>query len=196
MDTRKRELYFVATVLAATVAGGGYFAYKHRAPSAQLVQAHIFSWYHKPRVMAQLMTERYGPPNTLGRDVATWHERGPWKRIVVHGDSPDTCLEQVIAYWAPPEAANALRDFGHGLRFDAAREELSVKSGDESLNFLTLNLADRLASGKSMPEEAQRLFARTAALAAAGKSSPYTEKLLFSPHRSEPLESWSRPIEY
>lgn len=196
MDTRNVGLYFVSAALAAAVAASGWLAYRYRAPTKPLVEKHVSAWMAKPRAMAQVMTERYGLPSALGPGVAVWHGRGPWKRIVVHGDSPDTFLEQVVAYWAPPDAAVFLDNFGHGLAFDPAREELTVRSGDESLNFLALNLADRVASGKTSPQEAQRIYERTAALAATGKSSPYTEKLMFTPHRTEPVENWSRPIDY
>ncbi len=196
MTKGSRGLYFVAAVLTAALTGSGYMAYRYRAPTPALVERHLNAWQQKPRAMAALMTERYGLPSALGRGIAVWHGRGPWKRIVVHGDSPDSYLEQVVAYWAPPDTAVFLDRFGHGLSFDPAREELTVKSGDESLNFLALNLADRVASGKSTAEEARKIYERTASLSAAGKSSPLTETLLFAPHPTEPVEPWSSPIEY
>lgn len=196
MDPKKKDVYFVAVVLAATLAGGGYFAYRNRTPPAHRVEAHIKTWYEAPRQMARLMTERYGPPSALGTDDATWHERGPWKRIVVHGDSPDSCLEQVVAYWVSPEAGASLREFGHGVQFDYAAEEMSTRSNDESLNFLALNLANQIASGSQGAEEARQLYTRTATLALSGKSSPYMQKLLFGPNRPAPKETWRRGIDY
>lgn len=186
MGTQKRDFYFVAAVLAFTLAAGGYFAYRHRTPSPQRVEAHIEAWFETPRALAQVMTQRYGPPNVLGPGTVTWYERGPWKRIVIHGDSPDSCLEQVVSYWVPPEAGASLREFGHGVQFDYAAEELSARSNEESINFLALNLANQIASGLKEAKEARELYARTAALAAAGKSSPYLEKLMFGPDRPAP----------
>lgn len=196
MKTRKRELYFVATVLAATLAGGAYFGYRHRAVSIQRAEAHVQAWLKGPRTMAKLMIDRYGPPNALAADAATWYERGPWKRITVHGDAPLSYLEQTVAYHVPPEAVAPLRAFGHGLRFDLVNEELSATSNAESLNVLALNMANELCSAKRSPKEAGDFYVRTARLAAAGKSSPYTEKLQFEPYRSIPLEPWNREIGY
>lgn len=196
MDKRNRRLYLASATLAAALAGGGFLAYHYRAPTPRLVESHITDWQRRPRAMVQVMTERYGLPSALRPGAAIWHGRGPWKRIVVHGDSPDTYLEQVISYWAPPEAAESLEKFGQGLEFDPGKEELSVKSGDESLNFLALNLADRVAGGKNTPEEARRIYAKTATLAASGKTDPMTEGLLFAPHRTEPVDNWSRPVDY
>jgi hypothetical protein len=196
MDKQKRELYFVASILTITLAGGAYFGYHHRAVSIQRAQAHAQTWLEGPRAMAQLMIDRYGPPNELAPDVATWHERGNWKRITIHGDAPLSYLEQVVGYSVPPEAAAPLREFGHGLRFDVANDELSATSNSETLNILALNLANELCAARRDPKEASDFYVRTARLAAAGKTSPYSEKLMFEPYRRIPLEPWNREIGY
>lgn len=204
METQRRKLdirivYFFAALLALTVGGGVYYGRNYRAQAPQRVEAHIKSWFDRPRIITQVLMERYGPPNVLAPGVATWYEKGPWKRITVHGDSPDTFLEQTVGYWVPPDAAPALREFGHGLRFDAAKEELSATSGDEALNYLALNLANEIASAKRSAAEAGDIYERTAKLAASGKSSPYLDGLLFTPYRPVPQErweTWSREIGY
>ena len=47
------------------------------------------------------------------------------------------------------------------------------------MNFLALNLADEIATGKRSVEEARDFYARVETLSRAGKSSAYTENLLF-----------------
>ncbi|MDD5303110.1 MAG: hypothetical protein PHS14_08360 [Elusimicrobia bacterium] len=196
MNAQKRELTVVASILAITLAGGAYFGYRHRAVSLQRAQAHIQTFLEGPRTMASLMIDRYGPPNALAPDVVTWYERGSWKRVTVHGDAPLSYLEQAVGYHVPLEAVTPLREFGHGLRFDPVNEEMSATSNSESLNILALNLANELCSAKRTPKEASDLYVRTARLAAAGKSSSYTEKLLFEPYRLIPVEPWNREIGY
>ena len=49
----------------------------------------------------------------------------------------------------------------------------------EETNLLALNLADGVARGKRGAEDARRAFARMAALAQSGKSSPYRQARLF-----------------
>lgn len=196
MKRNRRPLYFFATVLAATLAGGGYFAFQNRPPSARAVAARIAEWPDGPRTAAALMMERYGPPAALAAGTATWHERGPWKRIAVHRDSRDRYLEQTVDYRVPYMAVIPLFEFGHAVRADVANKELSVSSDSEPLNRLALNLADEIATGKRTAGDAASVYAATARLAAAGKSSPYTEGLLFPPKRTRPEDAWRRVIGY
>lgn len=190
MKDTKKQLYFVGVVLAATVAAGAYFAWHHRPPTNERALAHVSAFLEGPRATAKAMIERYGPPNALSPDTATWYERGPWKRITVHGDAPLSYLEQVVSYHVPPDAAAQLLELDHGLRFDLANEELSATSNSESLNFLALNLAHEVSSARRDPKEARELYVKTARLAASGKSSPYLEKLQFEPYRPAPRGRW------
>lgn len=196
MEPRRTDLIFVAAVLAATLAGGGYLAYRNRAPSAERVAEHVAPWLAAPRQTLKLMIERYGMPDDLGSGTATWRERGPWKRITIHGHEHLSYLEQAVGYHVPAEAAQALDDFDHGLRFDREKEELSATSNSEALNHLALNLADEICGAERTAAEAGRFYVRTARLAAAGKSSPYLEKLLFDPYRRIPEIPWDREIAY
>ncbi len=196
MESRRRELYFISAVLAATVAGGAYFAFRYRAPTPQKFAAHIETWFESPKMTAELMRERYGNPDVLAPGIATWYERGPWKRVTVHGGSPFSYLEQVVGYHVPLDAVVPLREFGHGLSFDVANEELSSTSNSEPSNVLALNLANELASGKITPKEATAIYKRTSETSVAGKSSPYMEKLLFGTYRAVPQEPWNREIGY
>jgi len=50
--------------------------------------------------------------------------------------------------YADPAAIDALAAFGHGIRFNPDNDELSARSGSETLNYLALNLAHEIAAGK------------------------------------------------
>lgn len=186
MKSDNRALYFVSAVAAAALAAGGYFAYRHRVAIPERVEAHLKTWHDGPRRAAELMIERYGPPDTIAPVLATWRGRTPWKWIAVHGDSPDSYLEHAVGYRVPPAAVDALIAFGHGIRFNPDNEEMSARSNSESLNYLALNLADEIAAGKRSPLEAGDFYVRTARSAAAGKSSPYLERLRFEPYQPPP----------
>lgn len=193
MGTRKKEenkpvFYFIAAMLAAAVAGSVYFGYRHRIEAPKRLEAHARTWFESPRIMSRVLMERYGPPSVLAPEVATWYEREPWKRITVHGDAPENYLEQTVGYRTRPSAVAPLRKFGQGIRIDLIKEELSARSNTEALNFLALNLANEVAAGRRSPKEARDFYLRTEKLAAAGKSSPYTERLLFEPYRFVPQE--------
>ena len=76
-----------------------------------------------------------------------------------------------------------LSRFDIKLDVDARYSELSSRSESEAMNFLVLNLAHEIVSGKRSAMEARQFAAKTVRLSAAGKSSRYLERLLFQPHR-------------
>ena len=184
-----KTAYFFAAALAIIVAGGAYYGYNLRAHARAEVKAHITTWFEAPRLMTELMMERYGPPDDLTPGVATWYERGRWKRITVRGEAHEGYLEQTVGYRPRPEAISSLRAFDHGVRLDPAREELTAASNLESLNYLALNMANEVALGKRTARNAQEFFVKTAKLASSGKSSAYLEKLQFEPYLRSPQRS-------
>lgn len=196
MRTQKRELYIVATVLTATLVGGAYFAYRHRAATRERVAAHSEAWPAGPRAALEVMMGRYGPPNAVGRDSVTWYERGPWKRISIRGDQPFNFIEHTVGYHVPAGAMTALEKFDHGLRFNRVDEEMTAASNSEALNMLALNLANEIALAQRVPDEASDFYVRTGRLAASGKSSPYLDRLMFEPYRPVPQIPWNREIGY
>jgi hypothetical protein len=135
----------------------------------------------------------YGVPDDVTLNRLTWHRRGPWTRMTasnaagfwrrtpVYRSAEDLgVLAQTISY--PMNAAQTAEvlSFSRGLSIDPARGELTSRASDESLNFLTLNLADEVAQGRATVPEARAEYARIVELTAAGKTSAYTQSLLFS----------------
>lgn len=192
----RRIVYFVAAALAVLVAGGAYMGYRQRVLAPQRLAAHTRAWFDSPRVMSRVLLDRYGPPSVLAPNAVSWYQQEPWKRITVHGDSPENYLEQAVGYQAKPGAVARLKEFGQGVRVDLISEELSARSNSEALNLLALNLANDVASGGRSPREAREYYLRSIKLAAAGKTMPYMEKLMFEPYRYVPQERMPSLIGY
>jgi hypothetical protein len=196
MNTQKEEQTpggpFFATALAlAVLAGGAFVSYRvQRTHAMQRCEEQNARWYVGPSLMTKLMMERYGPPDSLSPLAASWFERGPWKRIVVHADRPETSLEQAINYPADAQTAQVLRAFSPAITVDTVNDEMSARSNNESLNFLSLNLANEVAEGRRDPQDALSLYLRMAKLAASGKSSPYVEGLMFEPYTPPMAGRW------
>lgn len=195
-DENQRTVYLIAAALAVVVAGSAYLGYRHRVQAPKRLEAATHTWFESPRMMAKVLMERHGPPSVITPQAVTWYERQPWKRITVHGDSPDKYLEHTVGYQARPAAVAALREFGEGVRVDLVAEEMSARSNAEALNTLALNLAHDIASGKRGPREARVFYSKTLKLAAAGKTSPYMEYLRFEPYRFVPQERLPSLIGY
>ena len=79
----------------------------------------IKAWPEESREAAQLVIDAYGEPHEAIDSLLTWHEVGPWKRVLAskaffehqfpapHFDS----VESVIDYPVPPERFSALASF-------------------------------------------------------------------------------------
>ncbi len=166
----------LAAVLAFALSAGG-------APS---VEKAMNGWPEKAKTAARVTMERYGPPDEIGPDALVWYDNGPWKRTIVYRRAwpryeDRDHLENTIGYRVPGPRLEALERFDRRLDADARYDEMTSRSESEAVNFLVLNLAHEIAAGRRTAEEARLFAARTARLAAAGRSSPYLKKLLFAP---------------
>lgn len=200
MDTRgefDRRIGWVMGLAVALIGTSTYAGYRLQQEHFMTrVQSQIAGWPAGPRLAAGVVLEKYGPPDRSGaRGGLIWFRRGPWKRIVVHEDERNLPLEQVVDYDVKPQSLEALRAFGHGVIVDPNHSELSASSDREPLNFLALNLAEELASGSRDLQQAERVYAKTADLEHSGKSSAYTQGLLFEDR--EPIAPlWVKGLKY
>lgn len=144
-------------------------------------------WSGPSAAAGAILLDQYGVPDDVTPNKLTWRGRGGWKRTVVFNRRPVyrtpadlAVMEQTVDYPLDLMQAVRLLAFSDNLVIDLARGELSSRGGHESINFLRLNLADEIARGVTTVPDAQAAYRRIIALSAAGKSSPYLEKLLFS----------------
>ncbi|MFI5361769.1 MAG: hypothetical protein ACHQ49_07345 [Elusimicrobiota bacterium] len=141
-------------------------------------------WPERSRLAARLLMVKYGAPASYDDASVTWYGNGQWLRSVVYRDAPPSAgaadvLEQTIVYLVPDEKAAALKRFDGRVQYDKVLAELSVRSSSEDLNFLAMNLAIEIVNDVRKPADARAFYRKTIELAASGKSSRYTESLLF-----------------
>ena len=58
---------------------------------------------------------------------------------------------------------------------------LTARSDSEENNYISLNLADEIVHGKKSVAEARNFYAKTEQLGLSGKTSSYSQGLLFQP---------------
>lgn len=170
-----------ALICALLLAGGGCASLPHDVASKV-----IDRWEGPSASAGRALLERYGVPDDVTPNQVTWDRRGAWKRTVVWNQAPVyrvptdlAVMEQTVDYRLDLMQTVKLLAFSDGLVIDLAHGELSSRAGNEGINYLTLNLADEIVRGVKTVPQAQAAYTRTLALTAAGKSSPYVEKLLF-----------------
>ena len=177
MKTKSSVALFLAVLVVAVVWGERYWAARRTAQASASALAQAARWTPAAQRAASVMIEQYGPPQGISSFELRWNGPSPWKRIVIQ-DEPQSPLEQVVNYVVPADKLAALNRFPHNLRIYPAEGAVGARSDREDLNLLSLNLADDIATGRTAPEDANRIFARIVRLHEAGKSSPYMERLL------------------
>ncbi|HXT02075.1 MAG TPA: hypothetical protein VN915_15470 [Elusimicrobiota bacterium] len=142
----------------------------------------IRNWPQRPRLAARAMIEKYGAPDVFDQESMTWAGNRPWDETVVRRAAPaGESIQQSVHYPVTLAKLAQVRSLGGRIEYDPSNGELSSSSDVEGLNFLALNLADEVVSGKRSLPRARALYRRTRELTESGKSSPYTTGLLFSP---------------
>jgi len=149
--------------------------------------AAIERWPELPQKSAQKLLEKYGPPDEVSASMLLWHNKGPFRRIVVFREEiphefprpHSDLIYHEVDYRVPLDRFDDLARFDGSLKPDRTAGRLGVRGESEEMNLLSLNLANDVIRGKRSVESARKFLARTDALAQAGKSSPYMESLLF-----------------
>jgi hypothetical protein len=90
-------------------------------------------------------------------------------------------LEQVIDYRVPPDKADDLIAFDGSVVIERTRGELSARCEGEEANFLALNLAHDIVTGKLDVAGARAKYTETMKAFNAGEKPDYMQRLLFEP---------------
>lgn len=93
-------------------------------------------------------------------------------------------LEQVIDYRVSTDKVDDLAAYDGSVIVERTKGELSARCDKEEANFLALNLANDVATGKKSVAEARAQYAQTIQDLMAGKKDPYMQRLQFTEHRS------------
>src|SRR5690606_27516124 len=157
------------------------------------VTKHIAGWGEEQRAGAQMMMEKYGPPQGVDAERLTWYDAGPFKRIELtrKADPHDfpyahnDFLEHVVAYRVDPEHLDQLSEFDGSANADRTRGELRGRCDLEAHNILTLNVAHEVLSGNLGAEEAKEQFAQEAIADMSGRPTDWVTGLRFTAARME-----------
>ncbi len=147
----------------------------------------IAGWSAKPQEVARKTIAKYGQPNEVTSSMLVWHNNGPWKRTVVYRDvvqhdfpmpHPDL-LEQFIDYRVPVAKFSDLAAYDGSVIVERTKGVMSARCDKEEMNFLALNLANDIVTGKRSVADARKFYAETAMAFMKGQASPYTQGLQF-----------------
>ena len=135
------------------------------------------------------MTKKYGAPMHLNEHMALWGQTGQWKRTVVYNyevnhqfPGPHTdVMQQWVNYRAPADKYSDLARYDGSVVPERTNGEISARCDKEAANFLALNLAHEIVTGKRSADDARKMYGEQIMKMKAGESAPYTERLMFMP---------------
>jgi hypothetical protein len=144
-------------------------------------------WKKHHREAVEKMSQKYGQPDEATASMAIWNNNGPWKKTIIYKEEwkhkfpkgHTDYVEQFINYKAPVDKYDDIAKYDGSIIVERTAGLMSARCDKEEMNFLAINLANEVATGKRSVEDAREFYAKTAVEFMAGKSSPYTEKLLF-----------------
>jgi hypothetical protein len=153
------------------------------------VEKVISGWPRASQEAVKFMTRKYGPPAAVANEMIVWGKTGPWKRTIVfareyphefpahHTD----VMQQYIDYKADPQLYDELAKYDGSVVLERTSGEMSARCDKEGANFLALNLAHEIATGKRNVEDARKFYGEQIVAMKAGRPAPYTERLRFQP---------------
>src|SRR3569832_91432 len=175
---------FLASALACTAASVFAAALQNDASSPSSINktqstsssmgnkdasAAVSTWPTSTRKTAQAMIEKYGQPDSVTDRMLVWNDKDPWLKVVVYRDAinqgsfltRDSFLENAVAYKVPLDKVADLIRFDSALVIDETRGTLSSSCDTEGCNYLALNLANDIATGKRDVASAKDFFRNT-----------------------------------
>ena len=129
----------------------------------------IANWEKEPRESAERLIKEYGEPAEFSPSGMIWYDTADgWKRSVLTNDPtphnfPDThndFLEQFIDYRVPLEMFTPLAEYDGSVNVDRTRGEMSARCGGTSMNFVAINLAHDIVTGKRSVQDARAEYTR------------------------------------
>lgn len=185
--TKRRTLTAGAVALAASVAVLPAEP-AATAASREDVDRIVAAWPQTPQKVARETIAKHGSPSEATASMLVWHGSGPWKRSILYREEVPhefpmkhtDVLEQFIDYRVPPDKFDELAEYDGSVIVERTKGEISARCDKEEMNFLALNLANDIVTGKRSVEQARDFYAKTAKAFKEGRKDPYTQGLQFT----------------
>ena len=149
----------------------------------------LSSWPEASRMAVMEIINKYGKPDAVGQEMLAWNDKGPW--IMIHIDKKDAkhsfpiehtdMMKETIRYDVPIEKFDDLAEFDGSIIVDRTQGFMSARCDKEANNFLALNLANDIVTGKKTVAQARKAYGDIVKEKMNGGNPPYMEGLTFTP---------------
>ena len=147
----------------------------------------VKNWPEASRMAVKEITDKYGKPDGVTSNELIWMKKGVWKKICIdkkeskhsfpieHTDM----MQTTISYKVPMETMDELGKFDGSVSFDRTQGTMSARCDKEGNNFLALNLANDIITGKKSVEEVRKAYGDIVKEKMNGGNPIYMQKLTF-----------------
>ena len=148
----------------------------------------IAKWKPTPQDVAKKMLAKYGQPQEVTANRLVWHNNGPWKYSeLVNEEIPHDfpmphkdALYQAISYKIDPDKADELLEYDGSIILERTKGEIAARCDKEDANFLAINLANDIATGRRSVDDARRFYAESiTAMMKQNKKNDYLQGFRF-----------------
>ncbi len=150
----------------------------------------IASWKPAPKMAAEAMIKKYGEPAEVTSMRIIWHNNGPWKYTEIMNQETEhnfpiphkDAMHQAVNYNIDPSKADEILQFDGSIILNRTAGMIGAICDKEPANFLAVNLAHEVATGKKSVDEARKQYAMSIeTLMKEKKMDKYTAGLIFTP---------------
>jgi len=148
----------------------------------------VSGWPEASRMAVKEITDKYGKPDGVTKDELIWMKKGVWKKICINKKESKhsfpiehtDMMQTTISYKVPMDMMDELGNFDGSVTFDRTQGTMSARCDMEGNNFLALNLANDIITGKKSVEEARKAYGDIVKEKMNGGNPIYMQKLTFS----------------
>lgn len=154
----------------------------------KVADLNLDDWPKDHRKAVEEMMEKYGQPDEATASMVIWNNNGPWEKTIIYKeewqhDFPKghkDYVEQFINYEPVEDKFDEIAQYDGSVILERTAGLMSARCDKERMNFLAINLAHEIMTGKRNVKDAREFYAKTAVETMMGGSSVYTEKFLFN----------------
>jgi hypothetical protein len=152
-----------------------------------VVDSTIQSWKAGPQKAARMILDKYGLPQEASANRLIWQNNGPWKTtVLVNEEVPHDfpmphkdMLYQSVNYRIDSGDADELLAYDGSIVLERTKGELAARCDNEEANFLAINLANDIATGKRSVDDARKFYAETVTALMKGQPNEYVKGFRF-----------------
>lgn len=154
----------------------------------------VSGWPEAPRMAVKEITDKYGKPDGVTKSELLWTNKGVWKKICINKKETKhsfpiehtDMMQTTIIYKVPIDMMDELGRFDGSVTFDRTQGTMSARCDQEGNNFLALNLANDIITGKKSVDEARKVYGDIVKEKMNGGNPLYMQKLTFSTQENTP----------